>query len=92
MGNGTKAEFTAAERGGFHRYSFATNTNPELWIDLNYRDRVLRASARLEGSVLHLTRVSQAWAKEQHAYLAVLVPAGAVVDIVDSLHVRISLP
>ena len=92
LGNGTKAEFTAAERGGFHRYSFAANTNPELWIDLNYRDRVLRASARLEGSVLHLTRVSQAWAKEQHAYLAVLVPAGAVVDIVDSLHVRISLP
>ena len=90
LGNGTKAEFTAAERGGFHRYSFAANTNPELWIDLNYRDRVLRASARLEGSVLHLSRVSQAWAKEQHAYLAVFVPAGAMVDIVDSLHVRIT--
>lgn len=91
LGNGTKAEFTAAERGGFHRYLFATNTNPELWIDLNYRDRVLRASARLEGSVLHLMRVSQGWAKEQHAYLAVLLPVGAVVDIVDSLHVRIQL-
>ena len=92
LDNGTTAEFTAAERGGFHRYSFATGSIPELWIDLNYRDRVLRASARLEGSVLHLTRVSQAWAKEQHAYLAVLVPAGAVVDIVDSLHIRILLP
>ena len=92
LDNGTTAEFTAAERGGFHRYSFATGSIPELWIDLNYRDRVLRASARLEGSVLHLTRVSQAWAKEQHAYLAVLVPAGAVIDIVDSLHIRILLP
>ncbi len=61
-------------------------------IDLNYRDRVLRASARLEGSVLHLKRVSQGWAKEQHAYLAVLLPVGATVDIVDSLHVRIQLP
>ena len=92
LDNGTTAEFTAAERGGFHRYSFSTGSIPELWIDLNYRDRVLRASARLEGSVLHLTRVSQAWAKEQHAYLAVLVPAGAVIDIVDSLHIRILLP
>ncbi|MCF8213282.1 MAG: GH92 family glycosyl hydrolase [Cryomorphaceae bacterium] len=90
--NGTQAEFTAAERGGFHRYQYAEDQAPELWIDLNYRDRVLRASARLEGSVLHLKRVSQGWAKEQHAYLAVLVPAVAVVDIVDSLHVRISLP
>jgi hypothetical protein len=39
-----------------------------------------------------LKRVSQGWAKEQHAYLAVLLPVGATVDIVDSLHVRISLP
>ena len=90
--NGTQAEFTAAERGGFHRYQYAEDQSPELWIDLNYRDRVLRASARLEGSVLHLKRVSQGWAKEQHAYLAVLLPVGATVDIVDSLHVRISLP
>ena len=90
--NGTQAEFTAAERGGFHRYQYAHDQSPELWIDLNYRDRVLRASARLEGSVLHLKRVSQGWAKEQHAYLAVLLPVGATVDIVDSLHVRISLP
>lgn len=90
--NGTQAEFTAAERGGFHRYQYAQDQSPELWIDLNYRDRVLRASARLEGSVLHLKRVSQGWAKEQHAYLAVLLPLGATVDIVDSLHVRISLP
>ena len=90
--NGTQAEFTAAERGGFHRYQYAEDQSPELWIDLNYRDRVLRASARLEGSVLHLKRVSQGWAKEQHAYLAVLLPVGATVDIVDSLQVRISLP
>ena len=90
--NGTQAEFTAAERGGFHRYQYAHDQSPELWIDLNYRDRVLRASARLEGSVLHLKRVSQGWAKEQHAYLALLLPVGATVDIVDSLHVRISLP
>ncbi|MDP4629023.1 MAG: glycoside hydrolase family 92 protein, partial [Schleiferiaceae bacterium] len=90
--SGTQAEFTAAERGGFHRYQYAQDQSPELWIDLNYRDRVIRASARLEGSVLHLKRVSQGWAKEQHAYLAVLVPAGTTVDIVDSLHVRISLP
>ena len=90
--NGTQTEFTAAERGGFHRYQYAEDQSPELWIDLNYRDRVLRASARLEGSVLHLKRVSQGWAKEQHAYLAMLLPVGATVDIVDSLHVRISLP
>ena len=90
--NGTQAEFTAAERGGFHRYQYAEDQSPELWIDLNYRDRVLMASARLEGSVLHLKRVSQGWAKKQHAYLAVLLPVGATVDIVDSLHVRISLP
>lgn len=90
--NGTLAEFTVAERGGFHRYQYAEDQAPELWIDLNYRDRVLMASARLEASVLHLKRVSQGWAKEQHAYLAVLLPVGATVDIVDSLHVRIQLP
>ena len=90
--NGTKAEFAAAERGGFHRYSFAADSKPEIWIDLNYRDRVLRASAHLEGSVLHLQRVSQAWAREQHAYLAVLLPAGAKVTIMDSLHVQVQLP
>jgi putative alpha-1,2-mannosidase len=92
LANGTQAEFTAAERGGFHRYQYAEDQAPELSIDLNYRDRVLRASARLEGSVLHLKRVSQGWAKEQHAYLALLLPVGATVGIVDSLHVRISLP
>lgn len=90
--NGTKAEFAAAERGGFHRYSFAADSKPEIWIDLNYRDRVLRASAHLEGSVLHLQRVSQAWAREQHAYLAVLLPEGAKVTIMDSLHVQVQLP
>jgi len=89
LANGTRAEFTAAERGGFHHYTFASGSVPEVWIDLNYRDRVLRSKVWQFGSTLVLQRVSQAWAREQHAYLAIQLPEGTVVDVQDSLHVRL---
>ena len=87
LANGTKAEFTAAERGGFHRYTFAPGQPSVAWIDLNYRDRVLRAKVIQFGETLILQRVSQGWAREQHAYLALKLPKGTKVDVLDSLHV-----
>ena len=89
LANGTRAEFTAADRGGFHRYTFAPGEAPEVWIDLSYRDRVLRAKVVQFGSTLLLQRVSQAWAREQHAYLAMQLPEGTEVEVQDSLRVRL---
>ncbi|MEY2971820.1 MAG: hypothetical protein RL738_661, partial [Bacteroidota bacterium] len=57
--SGTRAEFTAAERGGFHRYTFAPGQPAVAWIDLNYRDRVLRSKVIQFGETLILQRVSQ---------------------------------
>ncbi|MFZ9732364.1 MAG: GH92 family glycosyl hydrolase [Schleiferiaceae bacterium] len=87
LASGTRAEFTAAERGGFHRYTFAPGQPAVAWIDLNYRDRVLRSKVIQFGETLILQRVSQGWAREQHAYLAVQLPAGTRVEVQDSLHV-----
>lgn len=87
LANGTRAEFTAAERGGFHRYRFAPGQPAVAWIDLNYRDRVLRSKVIQFGETLILQRVSQGWAREQHAYLAVKLPKGTQVEVLDSLHV-----
>jgi putative alpha-1,2-mannosidase len=87
LADGTRAEFTAAERGGYHRYRFGQVQPAIAWIDLNYRDRVLRAKVIQFGETLILQRVSQDWAREQHAYLAIKLPKGTQVEVLDSLHV-----
>ncbi|MEY2649482.1 MAG: hypothetical protein RL608_156 [Bacteroidota bacterium] len=87
LADGTRAEFTAAERGGYHRYRFGQGQPAVAWIDLNYRDRVLRAKVIQFGETLILQRVSQGWAREQHAYLAIKLPQGTRVEVLDSLHV-----
>lgn len=65
-----KAELTAGERVGVHRYSFPPNMEQaHLMIDLRFRDDVL--SARLEkisDTEIAGHRVSKSWAGEQHVY------------------------
>src|SRR5882672_479061 len=64
-----KAELTATNRVGFHRYTYSGAGRPNIILDLAHRDRVL-------DSYLHVTdathiegyRRSSAWAKDQIVY------------------------
>lgn len=64
-----KAELTATNRVGLHRYTYSGGGRPNIILDLAHRDRVL-------DSYLHITdathiegyRRSSAWAKDQIVY------------------------
>ena len=70
--SGIAVEVTAAERSGLMKVSFPENTaTPGLLVDLQHRDRVLNASfAKNEDSLWTGSRISSAWASEQHFYYA----------------------
>ena len=68
---GIKAEFTATERAGIHRYTFPVQTQPVVLVDLRYRDALLsHGFEMLNDSTLVGSRISCAWAQEQHVYFA----------------------
>jgi predicted alpha-1,2-mannosidase len=68
-----KAELTATERVGIHRYTFPKNReNGHLLIDLRHRDEVLSSQMTLVNNrEIEGSRVSKSWAKEQHIYFVV---------------------
>jgi predicted alpha-1,2-mannosidase len=65
-----KAEMTATERVGVHRYTFPGNRERgHILIDLRHRDEVLGSyMKRVNDREIEGYRVSKAWAKEQHVY------------------------
>lgn len=61
---------TVSERAGFHEYTF---NNPKgkkfILIDLDHRDKLLGSSIELiDKKTISGSRISEAWAKEQHFY------------------------
>ncbi|MBK7935672.1 MAG: GH92 family glycosyl hydrolase [Lewinellaceae bacterium] len=68
-----KAELTATERVGVHRYTFPKNrVNGHLLVDLRHRDEVIDAHLkRVSDREIEGYRISKAWAKEQHIYFVV---------------------
>ena len=76
--NGVRAQLTATERVGVHRYTYPDTTETQrLIIDLthgiyNYEGKVLWSSMRLENDTL-LTgyRITQGWARANYTYFAI---------------------
>ncbi|MEP6676178.1 MAG: GH92 family glycosyl hydrolase [Ferruginibacter sp.] len=63
------AELTATDRVGFHKYSYSTDGNNFLILDLKHRDEVLESSLTIinDHTVGGLRR-SKAWAEDQYVY------------------------
>ena len=77
-GNGVRAQLTATQRVGIHRYTYPeTADNQRLIIDLthgiyNYDGKVLWSSLRVENDTL-LTgyRITEGWARANYTYFAI---------------------
>lgn len=82
LDNGVKAEFTATERCGMHRYSYPDGDDQQLVIDLKHGcqhsttiypdedfDTVFISSIEIvDPYTVRGSRVTNGWAPEQHAY------------------------
>ncbi len=74
---GIKAQLTATQRVGIHKYTFPNKVDKHLILDLihgiyNYDDKVLWASIRVENDTL-LTgyRITNGWARTNYTYFAI---------------------
>lgn len=74
---GIKAELTATERVGVHKYTYPKNENQKLILDLihgiyGYDGKVLWANVRVENDTL-LTgyRITNGWARTNYTYFAI---------------------
>lgn len=72
-----KAQLTATQRVGIHKYTFPEKVDKHLILDLihgiyNYDDKVLWASIRVENDTL-LTgyRITNGWARTNYTYFAI---------------------
>lgn len=67
-----KAELTATDRVGFHRYTYEKPKKAALLIDLAHRDRVIESYIRVAGrNELHGYRRSAHWANDQQIYFVI---------------------
>ena len=68
-----RAELTATERVGVHRYTFPPNRERgHILVDLRHRDEVLDSYLkRVNDHEIEGYRISKAWAKEQHLYFVI---------------------
>lgn len=67
-----KAEMTATNRVGIHRYTFRKSADANIVLDLLHRDKLLESMIGLPDSVtITGWRISEAWAKHQVVYYAV---------------------
>lgn len=64
-----RAELTATNRVGFHRYTYPANASANIILDLVHRDRVVDSYLRvLDASHVEGYRRSSGWAKDQIIY------------------------
>lgn len=60
---------TVTPRCGLHKYEFSNTSEPKVFLDLKHRDRILKSSLTIESNTrIAGSRISTAWAKEQHIY------------------------
>lgn len=63
---------TVSDRSGMHKYQFPSNKNQVVILDLQHRDKVLKASlTTISDSELSGYRFSQAWAKDQRLFFSI---------------------
>ena len=74
-----KAELTASERVGFHRYTFPESSETNIILDMvsgiyNYDGKVVWSSIRVENDTLITGyRQTQGWARERTMYFAMVL-------------------
>ena len=60
---------TASTRVGFHEYTFNSNGQANIILDLNHRDKLLYGEVKIiDNKTIEILRRSEAWAKEQYVY------------------------
>ncbi len=60
---------TASTRVGFHRYTFNSNGQANIILDLNHRDKLLYGDVKIiDSKTIQILRRSEAWAKDQYVY------------------------
>lgn len=60
---------TASTRVGFHEYTFNTNGQANIILDLNHRDKLLEGRIRvIDDKTIEVLRRSEAWARDQYVY------------------------
>ena len=75
--NGVRAQLTATQRVGVHRYTFPEGTEPRIVVDLmhgiyNYDGKVLWASLLVENDTLITGyRITNGWARANYTYFAI---------------------
>ena len=89
--NGIRAELTAANYVGLHRYTFQTKGKCGIIVDLQHRDKTLEAYMTLKANDLVGYRRSEAWNDDQYCAfsLKTSVPAESVVYYKDDNPVNI---
>jgi len=76
---GIKAQLTATERVGIHRYTFPNDTDGNIILDLihgiyNYNGKVLLANIRVENDTLITGyRITNGWARTNYTFLPFLL-------------------
>ena len=75
LGFGIKAELTATERTGIHRYTFPEDRNSQIYIDLGYSlnwDSPTETYIRvIDDNTIEGFRKSTGWAKDQRLYFVI---------------------
>lgn len=70
-GSDIRVELTATTRTAMHRYTFPAGREAHIVIDLEHRDEVIDALARLSGDrVVEGLRRSRSWAKDQQVFFS----------------------
>ena len=60
---------TASTRVGFHEYTFNSNGQANITLDLNHRDKLLYGDVKIiDNKTIEILRRSEAWAKDQYVY------------------------
>lgn len=60
---------TSSTRVGFHEYTFNTDGNANIILDLNHRDKLLEGRVRrIDDRTFEVLRRSEAWARDQYVY------------------------
>ena len=60
---------TTTARVGFHEYTFNSNGQANIILDLNHRDKLLEGRIRvIDDKTIEVFRRSEAWAKDQFAF------------------------
>ena len=87
-----RAELTATERSGFHRYTFENIDTANLIVDLLHRDELLQGTMRQAGDTeIEGFRISRSWAQEQRVYFVAQF-SKPILDIADTIAAGIALP